>query len=91
MANKKELVNLIAEKSGLLKKNAELALETIMDVIGETLENGESITLSGFGKFEVVARAARVGTNPNTGEKIKIAATNAPKFRPSKNLKELVK
>lgn len=88
---KQDLVNSIALQTGLTKKDSQLALETFIEVVSETLENGEDVSLSGFGKFEVVERAARTGTHPKTLAKLEIPASNVPKFRPSKLLKDAVK
>ena len=89
--NKTELVAAMAEKTELSKKDAEAALKAFTDVVSEELKKGEKIQLVGFGTFEVSERAARQGVNPATGEKIQIAASKAPKFKPAKALKEAVK
>ena len=88
--NKTELVAAIAEKTELTKKDSEKALKAFMDVVSEELKQGEKIQLVGFGTFEVTKRAARTGKNPQTGKAIKIAASNAPKFKAGKALKETV-
>lgn len=88
--NKTELVAAIAEKTELTKKDSEKALKAFMDVVSEELKKGEKIQLVGFGTFEVTKRAARTGKNPQTGKAIKIAASNAPKFKAGKALKETV-
>ena len=87
---KAELVAKIAEKTGLSKKDAELALNAFMDSVKEALAAGEKVSLVGFGTFEVVERAERKGRNPQTGEEITIPASKAPKFRPGKGLKDAV-
>jgi len=89
--NKGELINGIAGKSKLTKKDSEIALNALIDVIGETLKSGDKITLVGFGTFEVRERAERVGRNPQTKEEIKIPASKAPAFKAGKELKEAVK
>ncbi len=88
--NKTELVAAIAEKTELSKKDAEKALKAFTDVVTEELAKGEKIQLVGFGTFEVSERAAREGRNPQTGKKIKIKASKAPKFKAGKALKDVV-
>ena len=88
--NKTELVAAIAEKAGLSKKDAEGAVKAFTDTVAEQLKAGEKIQLVGFGTFEVQHRAAREGRNPLTKETIKIAASNAPKFKAGKALKDAV-
>jgi DNA-binding protein HU-beta len=73
------------------KKQAVAAVEAIFDAIVKTMSRGEEVAISGFGTFRVVKRAARMGVNPKTGEKIQIAASTKPKFRAGKLLKEAVK
>lgn len=73
------------------KKQAQQAVEAIFDTILKTLSQGEEVNITGFGAFRVVKRAARMGINPKTGEKIQIAASVKPKFRAGKLLKEAVK
>lgn len=73
------------------KKQAELAVDGVFDTIVKTLGRGEEVAIAGFGTFKVVKRAARMGVNPKTGEKIQIAASTKPKFRAGKVLKEAVK
>lgn len=88
--NKQELVASVAEKAGLTKKDAEKALNAIVDSIKETLQKGDKVSLVGFGTFEVRPRAERSGRNPQTGEAIKIPAGKVPAFRPGKELKESI-
>jgi len=88
--NKAELVTSIAEKSGLTKKDAELALNAFMQSIEEALANGDKVQLVGFGTFDVRERKARKGRNPrNPEEIIDIPASKAPVFKAGKALKEL--
>ena len=86
--NKTELVAAIAEKAELSKKDSEKALKAFIDTVTDELKKGEKIQLVGFGTFEVQHRAAREGRNPLTKETIKIAASNAPKFKAGKALKD---
>ena len=86
--NKAELVAAVAEKAEISKKDAEAAVQAFTDVVAEELKKGEKVQLVGFGTFEVQHRAAREGRNPLTKETIKIAASNAPKFKAGKALKD---
>ncbi|MCI8379097.1 MAG: HU family DNA-binding protein [Lachnospiraceae bacterium] len=88
--NKTELVAAIAEQAELSKKDSEKALKAFIDVVSDELKKGEKIQLVGFGTFEVIERAAREGRNPLTGEKMKIKASKAPKFKAGKALKDAV-
>lgn len=88
--NKTELVEAMAKKAKITKAESERALKALTDTIGAALKKGDKVSLIGFGTFEVTKRAARTGLNPQTGQKIKIAASKAPKFKAGKALKELV-
>ena len=88
--NKAELITKMSEKSGLTKKDAELALKSFIDAVEETLENREKVQLIGFGTFETRDRAERIGRNPRTKEEIKIPASTVPVFKPGKEFKERV-
>jgi len=72
------------------KKQAEKAVEAVFDAIVKSMSRGEDVAITGFGTFRIAKRAARVGVNPKTGEKINIAASVKPKFRAGKLLKEAV-
>ena len=85
--NKKEFVAAIAENAGLTKKEAEAALKATFETIEKALVDGDKISVTGFGTFEIRERKARTGKNPRTGESVKIAACKAPAFRPSNKLK----
>ena len=87
---KVELVNAVAEKSGLTKKDSEKAVTAMLDGITGALANGDSVSIVGFGTFEVKSRAARIGVNPRTKEPLQIAASSLPTFRAGKSLKEAV-
>ena len=89
--NKTELINSIALKSGLSKKNSEAALNAFISSVEESLQIGEKVVLVGFGTFEVRDRAERKGRNPQTREEIIIPASKAPVFKAGKGLKEKVK
>ncbi|MDM8552709.1 HU family DNA-binding protein [Desulfobacterales bacterium HSG2] len=88
--NKGDLVNEVAEVLNS-KKDAQSAVECVFSTITDSLSEGESVTLIGFGTFKVVRREARKGRNPQTGEEMDIEARDVPKFVPGKNLKEAVK
>jgi DNA-binding protein HU-beta len=89
--NKSELVEQIAQRSGLSKDQAGEALGATIAAIEESLAAGEEISITGFGKFSVAHRNAREGVNPSTGERIQIAASKAPRFSPGAKLKDAVK
>jgi len=89
--NKSELVDLVAEKAEMTKKDSAKAVEAVLDSITEGLVRGDKVQLVGFGTFEVRSRKEREGRNPATGEKIKIKALKVPAFKPGKALKEKVK
>ena len=88
--NKTELVAIVAEKSGLTKKDAERVVNATVDAITESLVKGDKVQLSGFGIFEAKTREARVGRNPRTKQTIQIPATRLPVFKASKTLKDSV-
>ncbi|CAM3930215.1 HU family DNA-binding protein [Psychrobacter arenosus] len=86
--NKSELIDNIAEKSGLNKTQAGDALNALIESVGEALENDDSISLVGFGTFSVKDRKARTGRNPKTGDPLEIPASKVPSFKAGKNLKD---
>ena len=88
--NRLELVEAIAEKTGLSKKDTDAAVKAFIEVVTKELTKGGSVQLVGFGTFEVTKRTARTGRNPATGEPIKIKASKAPKFRAGMALKNAV-
>ncbi|MCS5564651.1 MAG: HU family DNA-binding protein [Methylococcales bacterium] len=88
--NKNELINAIAEESGLVKADAGRALDATISIVTEILKSGESVSLIGFGTFSVKRREARTGRNPQTGQTINIAAANVPGFKAGKGLKDAV-
>ena len=85
-----ELINAVAAKTGLTKKDSEKAVAAVFGTIADTLKEGEKVSLVGFGTFDVKTRAAREGINPRTKEKIQIAASKLPTFKAGKALKDLV-
>lgn len=88
--NKAGLIAAVAEKAGLEKKDAEKAVNSVIEAVTETLAAGERVQLVGFGTFEVRQRAARKGRNPQTREEIMIPASKAPVFKAGKGLKDAV-
>ena len=86
--NKTELIAAVAEKAEISKKDAEKAVKAFTDAVAEELAKGGKVQLVGFGNFEVSERPAREGRNPRTGETMTIAASNTPKFKPGKALKD---
>ncbi len=88
--NKSELVAAVAEKSGLSKKDAGAAVNAVFDAVSESLAKGESVSLVGFGVFEVRQRGERQGRNPSTGEVMTVLAKKVPAFKAGKALKDAV-
>ncbi|MDD6604137.1 MAG: HU family DNA-binding protein [Eubacteriales bacterium] len=88
--NKTELVAAVAAKAEISKKDAEAAVTATFDAITAALAEGDKVALVGFGTFAVKERAARTGLNPQTKEKIEIAASKAPAFKAGKALKDAV-
>ena len=87
---KTELINAVAEKAELTKKDADKAVSAVIDTITQSLAKGEKIQLVGFGTFEVRERAAKEGINPATKEKMNIPAKKVPAFKAGKALKDVV-
>lgn len=92
--NKSEMVDAVAEKAGLTRAKAQQAVAALFDAdegaITQALKAGQQVTITGFGSFMTRARKERLGLNPRTGKKIKIAASKAVAFRPGKTLKEAI-
>ena len=88
--NKAELINVVAEKAGLSKKDTEKAVTALIDTITAELVAGEKVSLVGFGNFDVKTREARTGRNPKTKESITIAASKVPTFKAGKAFKDAV-
>ncbi|HNU94380.1 MAG TPA: HU family DNA-binding protein [Bacillota bacterium] len=87
---KSDLVDSVAAKAGMTKKDSARAVDAVFDTIKEQLKAGDKVQLVGFGSFEVKQREARVGRNPKTMDEIRIPARRVPVFRPGKELKESV-
>ncbi len=87
---KSDLVEAMAEESGLPKADCERALQAFVAKVSEALGRGQSVQITGFGTFEVRDRAARKARNPQTGDEIDVAATRVPAFRAGKSLRSVV-
>jgi DNA-binding protein HU-beta len=88
---KKDLIDRIASDAGLTKKQASAAVDSFLGSVTKALKAGDTVLLTGFGKFEVRTRAARTGINPKTLEKISLPASKVPAFKAGKALKVAVK
>ena len=89
--NRTELVDAIAVKADISKKDADAAVKAFIEVVSDELQNKGKVQLVGFGTFEARKRAAREGVNPATGAKIKIAASKTPVFKAGKAFKDAIK
>ncbi len=89
--SKSEFVDRVASKSGLSKRDAGRAVDAFLDSIQESLQQGEAVSFTGFGKFSAQQRGARQGVNPRTGEKVTIQAATVPKFSPGSGLKNALR
>jgi len=88
--NKSQLIDAVASDSGLSKADSARAIDSLVGTVTKTLKKGDEVSITGFGKFSVVKRAARQGVNPRTGERVKIKASKAPKFSAGATLKQAV-
>ncbi len=86
--NKQEFIDAVSNKTGISKKDCGEILEACYEVLAEALKNGDDVSISGIGKWEVRSREARQGVNPRTGESIEISACKAPSFKAGKKFKE---
>ena len=84
---KSDLIDIINERIGLTKKESAEMLETVFEIIKETLEQKETVKISGFGNFVVKEKSKRIGRNPQTGEEILISKRNVLTFKPSQILR----
>jgi len=90
--NKTELIEALADKTGLAKSEAEKAINAFVEIVTDQLKAGGEVTLTGFGSFMAKRREARMGVNPqNPSEKIQIPAVTVPKFKAGKSLKDALK
>lgn len=88
---KQEFVDSVASKAGLTKKDADNAVNAVLDTVQSTLRSGGEVAFTGFGKFYVAQRGARQGVNPQTGQRIQIPAGRVPRFTAGSSLKKAVK
>lgn len=88
--NKLQLIDIVANKMHITKRDAAQIVEAVFGIIKNCLKEDEAINIGGFGEFKVRKRASRPGVNPQSGEKIQIAESTVPSFRPSKALKDLI-
>ncbi|MDH4307244.1 MAG: HU family DNA-binding protein [Acidimicrobiia bacterium] len=88
--NKSELVDAVTQSTGGSKADAQRHVDAVLDSITGALKKGDRVALTGFGTFEVRARAARTGRNPQTGETIKVKASKVPAFKAGQGLKDAV-
>ena len=88
---KQEFVDKVADKSGLTRRDAGKAVEAVLDSITEALKSRQDVSFTGFGKFSTSDRAARMGVNPRTKEKVTIPAATVPKFSAGSALKSAVR
>jgi DNA-binding protein HU-beta len=89
--NKSELIEQVADRADIKRSEAEAAVNALTEVVKETLQRGGDVAITGFGKFSVADRGARKGVNPQTGERIQIAASKAPKFSAGADFKKALK
>lgn len=86
--NKQDIIGVVAQQTGFTRGDATKAVEAVLDGIAESLKRGEDVRLVGFGTFTVTRRKASTGRNPRTNQPMNIEATNQPKFRAGKSLKD---
>lgn len=89
--NKTELINLLSEETAFSKKDIARVLDALIHVIERALKKGEKVSITSFGSFTVSKRPARKGINPATKEAIEIPEVSVPKFKPGKNLRDIVR
>ena len=88
--NKSQLIEAVASDSGLSKSDSTRVIESLLDTVTRALRKGDEVTITGFGKFSVIKRAARQAVNPRTGERLQIKASKGPKFSAGAALKQAV-
>ena len=89
--NKRELIAQTSEGASLTRAQAAKALDVMLEAVTKALAKGQTVAITGFGSFSVTRRSGRVCRNPKTGEQVSVPASRAPRFRPSKILKDAVK
>ena len=88
--NKQDVINAVAENSGLTKKDTEKVINALGETVKQALSNGDDVRFVGFGSFSLRERSAYRGHNPHTGEEITVPAAKVPVFKPGKLLKNAV-
>ncbi len=88
---KPELIDAVAKETGLTKKDTSATIKALTEVIARELKKENVVHITGFGSFELVKRAPRMGRNPQTGERMKLDQKKTPKFRAGKWLREMVR
>lgn len=88
--NKAQLIQAVADQTGMTKKGVSDVLDATLEAIMDSIKNGDSVTLTGFGTFRSVHQAASTKRNPKTGEAVDVPAKNVPRFRAGKQFRELV-
>jgi DNA-binding protein HU-beta len=89
--NKSELINSLSEETAFSKKDVSRVLDSLTRIIERSLKKGEKVSITGFGAFWISRRPERKGINPATKERINLPAVNIPRFKPGKNLREIVR
>lgn len=89
--NKSELINELSEETAFSKKDVTRVVDALTRIIGRILKKGEKVSITGFGSFWISRRPARKGINPTNKARIDLPAVNCPRFKPGKNLREVVK
>lgn len=89
--NKNEIINEVARKTGLSRREAEVGVQAMLDLIAKEIAKGNKVTLTGFGTFDVGTRKARSGVNPRTGAPIEISERKMPRFKPSRLMRDKVR
>ncbi len=89
--NKSELINELSEETTFSKKDVTRVIDSLTRVIGRTLKKGEKVSVTGFGSFWLSHLPARMGINPANKQRISLPEVSVPRFKPGKNLREVVK
>jgi len=89
--NKSELINELSEETTFSKKDVSRVIDSLTRIVARTLKKGEKVSITGFGHFWLSRRPERKGINPATKARIQLPSVNVPRFKPGKNLREVVK
>jgi DNA-binding protein HU-beta len=90
LVNRSELVDAVGDATGFDRRDADIAVKAVVDVVVNEIKSGNKVSIFGFGTFTPTSRAARVGRNPQTGEAVNIAASTGVRFAPSTSVKALL-